>query len=202
MQYHIVDSRHFRGERGYKGGWPRYVHLGKPIWENTKELTLALQLKIVVNTSSLELAAVSAALQSRMATSWETAEVASMLYLANHLLSPATQREFYLETQQFSTQIKLLFLWGVIQASSVVQCVQINLLLESEISHILVPRISKTDSDVDVCKTCKTWHDLVKKWMSFEYLHKFSTVEQRFVQDRTMEQNKTFDNISNQIAEC
>ena len=38
--------------------------------------------------------------------------------------------------------------------------------------------------------------------MSFEYLHKFSTVEQRFVQDRTMEQNKTFDNISNQIAEC
>ena len=54
----------------------------------------------------------------------------------------------------------------------------------------------------DVCKTCKTWHDLVKKWMSFEYLHKFSTVEQRFVQDRTMEQNKTFDNISNQTAEC
>ena len=49
---------------------------------------------------------------------------------------------------------------------------------------------------------CKTWHDLVKKWMSFEYLHKFSTVEQRFVQDRTMEQNKTFDNISNQTAEC
>ena len=38
--------------------------------------------------------------------------------------------------------------------------------------------------------------------MSFEYLHKFSTVEQRFVQNRTMEQNETFDNISNQIAEC
>ena len=46
-----------------------------------------------------------------MATSWETAEVASTLVLANHLLSPATQRVLSQDTAILNTD-KVAFLVG------------------------------------------------------------------------------------------
>ena len=186
MQYRRVDNRHLWGNRGWEGVGPRpgrYLYLGYLVPETGLSPSFTTEFRANIAGTGTSISTLTKSSKHIFAnvrtsvrswTSLETGAVGSKHVLSTHFLSkPAKKRKSkpFPPAAILNTDIWLV-LWrgdaGIICAV----CCADKLWNISDFYR----------QSWDAADICKTWHDLVKKWMSFEYLHKFSRVKQKVEQ--------------------